>query len=49
MIEICAVGGYSEVGRNMTAIKIDNEVVILDMGICLPKIIDFDFFNHRIL
>ena len=42
MIEICTVGGYSEVGRNMTAVKIDNEVVILDMGICLPKIIDFE-------
>ena len=42
MIEICTVGGYSEVGRNMTAIKVDNEVIILDMGICLPKIIDFE-------
>ena len=42
MIEICAVGGYSEVGKNMTAIKIDDEVVILDMGICLPKIINFE-------
>lgn len=33
MIEICAVGGYSEFGRNMTAIKVDDEVIILDMGL----------------
>jgi ribonuclease J len=33
MIEICAVGGYSEFGRNMTAIKIDDEVIIIDMGL----------------
>lgn len=37
MIEIIAIGGYSEVGRNMTAIKIDNEVVILDMGLHMPN------------
>ena len=42
MIEICTVGGYSEVGRNMTAVKIDDEVVIFDMGLCLPKIINFE-------
>ena len=42
MIEVCTVGGYSEVGKNMTAVKIDDEVIILDMGICLPKIIDFE-------
>ncbi len=33
MIEITAVGGYSEVGRNMTAVKIGNEVVVLDIGL----------------
>lgn len=42
MIEICSVGGYSEVGKNMTAIKIDNEVIILDMGIFLPAIINYE-------
>ena len=39
MIEICAVGGFSEVGKNMTAIKVDDEVVICDMGLFLPEII----------
>lgn len=39
MIEICAVGGYYEVGRNMTAIKVDEEVIILDMGLHMPNYI----------
>ena len=39
-MEVIAVGGYEEVGRNMTAIRIDNEVVIFDMGLCLDKLQD---------
>jgi len=42
MIELCSVGGYSEVGKNMTALKIDEEVVIFDMGIFLPAIINYE-------
>ena len=38
-IEFCAVGGYSEVGMNMCAFKVGNEVVICDMGFFLPDII----------
>ncbi len=41
MIEICAIGGYNEVGKNMTAIKVNNEVVILDMGLYLDKYINY--------
>ncbi len=41
MIEICAVGGYNEVGKNMTAIKIDDEVIICDMGIHLESYIKY--------
>lgn len=41
-IEICSVGGYTEVGKNMTAIRIGDEVVICDMGIYLPAIIDYE-------
>lgn len=40
-VEICAVGGYNEVGRNCTAIKIDDEVIIFDMGIYLESYIRF--------
>src|SRR3989344_7819295 len=41
-IEICAVGGYGEVGKNMTAVKYGDDVVICDMGLYLPKIITFE-------
>ncbi len=41
MIEITAVGGYSEVGKNMTAIKYKDEAVILDMGVHLESYINF--------
>src|SRR3989338_1280614 len=41
MIEICAVGGYNEVGKNCTAVKVDDEVVILDLGLHLENYIKF--------
>src|SRR3989338_10494214 len=47
MIKVACVGGYSEVGKNMTAIKIDDEVIILDMGFYLPKLLDFEERNSR--
>ena len=31
-IEIIAVGGFNEVGRNMTAVRCGKEIVIFDMG-----------------
>ena len=37
-VEVIAIGGYEEVGKNMTAIKIKDEVVIFDMGIHLDRI-----------
>ena len=49
MIEIYAVGGYNEVGKNCTAIKVDDEVVIIDLGIHLESYIklteDEDILN----
>ncbi|MEM4254298.1 MAG: MBL fold metallo-hydrolase RNA specificity domain-containing protein [Candidatus Woesearchaeota archaeon] len=38
-VEVFAVGGYGEVGRNMTAIRVDDQVVILDMGLHMPNYI----------
>ena len=38
-VEIAAVGGWGEVGRNMTAVKVDNDVIIFDMGLHLPNVI----------
>ena len=37
-IEIIAVGGYDEVGRNMTAVRCGKEIVIFDMGLRLDQI-----------
>src|SRR3989338_7734252 len=39
MIEIRAVGGYNEVGKNMTAVKVGDDVVIIDMGLHLDNYI----------
>lgn len=41
-IEIRTVGGYSEVGKNMTAIRVGNEVIICDMGFHLPSLISYE-------
>ncbi|MBS3128168.1 RNase J family beta-CASP ribonuclease [Candidatus Woesearchaeota archaeon] len=38
-IEIRPIGGFQEIGKNMCAIKVDDEVVIFDMGIHLPNYI----------
>lgn len=32
-IEICTLGGFSETGKNCTAIKVDDEVVLFDLGL----------------
>ena len=41
MIEVKAVGGYNKVGKNMTAVKVGEEVVIFDMGLDLDNYIAF--------
>mgnify|MGYP000870949739 CR=1 FL=1 len=40
MIEIRAIGGYEEIGRNMTAVNVGGEVIILDMGLELESYIN---------
>ena len=40
-VEIIALGGYSEVGKNMTAIKVGDEIVVLDCGFYLPSLVEF--------
>lgn len=39
-MEICTVGGYEEVGKNMTAVKVGDDVVIFDAGIYLPPLVE---------
>ncbi len=41
MVEICTIGGYNEVGKNSTAVKIGEEVYILDLGIHLENYIKY--------
>lgn len=41
MIEIITVGGYNEVGKNCTAIKIDDQVILLDLGLHLDSYIAY--------
>jgi len=39
-MEICTVGGYEEVGKNMTAIKVGDDVFLFDAGLYLPPVIE---------
>lgn len=38
-MKIHCIGGYSEVGKNMTALEIDNDVLIFDSGLFLPAVV----------
>ncbi len=40
MIKIKAIGGYSRIGKNMTAIFVDKDVIITDMGANMEKLVD---------
>ncbi|MFP4654243.1 MAG: RNase J family beta-CASP ribonuclease [Methanohalobium sp.] len=37
-IGIIAVGGYNEMGRNMTAVRVGEDIIILDMGLRLDRV-----------
>ncbi len=39
-MEICTIGGFEEVGKNMTAIKVGDDVFIFDCGFFLPGVIE---------
>ena len=41
-MKIHTIGGYDEVGKNMTALRVGDEVIILDMGFFLPSLISFE-------
>jgi len=38
-MKIHAIGGYNEVGKNMTALEIGNDVLLFDCGLFLPAIV----------
>jgi len=39
-MEICTIGGYEEVGKNMTAVKVGEDVIIFDAGVYLPPLVE---------
>lgn len=41
-VKLIPIGGYNEVGKNMTAVKVGDEYVIFDMGFYMPKLVSFE-------
>jgi len=39
MLKIHAVGGFSEVGKNMTAVECDDDVTLCDAGLFIPALV----------
>ena len=44
-MEICTIGGFSEVGKNMTAVKVGEDVFIFDIGLYIPGIVELQEEN----
>ncbi len=40
-LEIIPLGGYSEIGRNSVAVRCEDEVAILDLGLMMDKYIEY--------
>lgn len=47
MIEIFPIGGYSKVEGNSILIKVDNDSVILDMGLTMENYVEFQNSNQN--
>jgi ribonuclease J len=41
-MKIYAIGGFSEVGKNMTAVEINDDVILFDCGLFLPPIVELE-------
>lgn len=42
MIKIKAFGGYSKIGKSMTALDVDGDIVLTDMGADIEKLVNFE-------
>jgi len=42
-----AIGGYNEVGRNMCALEVDDEIVILDIGLYIPAVVAYEEVQEK--
>ena len=54
MIKVHAVGGYNEVGRNMTCIETNGDAFLFDCGLYLPPIVEMEdakkkAYNEKLL
>ena len=52
-MEICTIGGYEQVGKNMTAVKVGEDVFIFDIGLYIPGIVELQEehlleYTHRL-
>lgn len=45
MIKLHTVGGYSEVGKNMTVVETDDDAFIFDCGLYLPPVVEIE--DHK--
>ncbi len=41
-MRIHTIGGYNEVGKNMTAVEVGNDAIIFDSGLHLPPIVELE-------
>jgi len=41
-MKIYGIGGYNEVGKNMTAVELKDDVIIFDCGLFLPPIVELE-------
>lgn len=41
-MKVFTIGGYSEVGKNMTAVEIGEDVIMFDCGLHLPPIVELE-------
>ncbi len=44
-MEICTIGGYEQVGKNMTAVKVEDDVFLFDAGLYIPGIVELQEDN----
>ena len=44
-MEVCTIGGFNEVGKNMTAVKVKEDVFIFDLGLYIPGIVELQEEN----
>ena len=41
-MKIYGIGGYNEVGKNMTAVDLGDDVILFDCGLYLPPIVELE-------